>query len=256
MSVDNYYTALQANCFTTYLFHLRFGVKKAAKAVVKKIIHYNKYKTYSLSKLRNNKNVVCNAYQSQYAKNFLQQKKLQNILSLSDYINEDYKYNSSVTQNKKNIILYNPKKGWNFTKKLISKAPELDWIPIQNMTRDQVKDIMLKSKLYIDFGNFPGKDRMSREAAMCGCCILTGKLGASAFYEDVMIDENYKFNQSRKNIPVIVNKIRTVLNNYENEINNFSNYRDFIQKEKELFEKDSLKLFSIIGEDGIKTDNK
>ena len=30
-------------------------------------------------------------------------------------------------------------------------------------------------KLYIDFGGFPGKDRLPREAVMHDCCIITGK---------------------------------------------------------------------------------
>lgn len=55
---------------------------------------------------------------------------------------------------------------------------------------------MSKSKVYIDFGNHPGKDRIPREAAISGCIVITGKRGAAAFAEDVCIPETYKFDES------------------------------------------------------------
>lgn len=244
MSVDNYYAAMQANCIDSFLYELHFSFKAGILSFFKKIFFIKKIPTYSLKKIRENNQIIYNAYQSEYAKFFLNKHGIKNIVPLSDYINDDYVFNSKVLSNKKNIIIYNPKKGLKFTKCLIKAASDLDWIPIQNMTRSDVKEIMLKAKVYIDFGHFPGKDRMPREAAMCGCCVITGKLGASGFEEDLPIDpDKYKFGRNKKNIPKIINCIRMILDNYEKEINNFVKYRNVIASEKEKFYTDVNMLF-------------
>lgn len=242
MSVDNYFLHYQASLFGTFNYFLRYGFVHALKCVIRQIIHY-KNNIFSISQIRRAKNIICNAYQSEYAAYFLKKNGITNIYPLKDYINEEYIYNNSI-ENKDDIVLYNPKKGLKFTKKLIRNARDINWIPIQNMTRSQVKDLMSRAKLYIDFGYHPGKDRMPREAAMCGCCIITGKLGAAGFFGDLAINEdNYKFNQHRRDIPIIIQKIKYVLNNYEKEVLNFSDYRKRISQEKEEFEKSALELF-------------
>lgn len=244
MSVDNYYTSLQANFIITFYYHLKFGFMVAIKGMLKKIIFMKKYRTYSISKLRKNYNILYHAYQSEYANNFLHKHGIHNTVSLSDYINPEYIFDINTVNCKENFIVYNPQKGYKFTKKLIKSAPDLNWIPLKNMTRSQVKETMLKSRLYIDFGNFPGKDRMPREAAMCGCCILTGTSGAAAYHEDLCIDgDKYKIPQKRKNIPIIIKRIREILKNYNNEFQNFSEYRNIINNEKNIFFEDCKKIF-------------
>lgn len=114
--------------------------------------------------------------QSEYAIEFLKKKKISNIMYLSDYINDIYfDIEQNELKNKQDIVLYNPKKGLKFTNKLINTSRDLNWIPIQNLTTEEVRKLLIKSKVYIDFGNHPGKDRFPREAVMCGCCIITGK---------------------------------------------------------------------------------
>ena len=54
---------------------------------------------------------------------------------------------------------------------------------------------MMESKVYIDFGNHLGKDRIPREVAS-GCCIITGKTGADKYKEDVYIGEKFKFDEA------------------------------------------------------------
>ena len=111
------------------------------------------------------------------------------------------------------------------------------------MTVEEIKNLMRKGKVYIDFGNHPGKDRIPREAAISGCCIITNRKGSAKFYEDVSIDEKYKFDDDMKNIPNVIETINRCINNYDNEINEFENYRNLIEKEKEKFGKDILNVF-------------
>lgn len=181
--------------------------------------------------------------QSYYAIEFLRKQKIiKNVFYLSDYINKTYFEKDFNKSNKENIVLYNPKKGFNYTKKLIEKS-KFNWIPLENMTTTEVRDILLKSKVYIDFGNHPGKDRFPREAAISGCCIITGKRGAANFQKDVPIDDEFKFVDKNNNINNIINKIQSCLNNYSIEIEKFEKYRAFIREEENNFEKDVKRIF-------------
>lgn len=184
-------------------------------------------------------------YQCEYAKQFLLKNGATNIARLSDYLNSEYLDERPSYSDRRDIVLYNPSKGYDFTKKIIQAAPDVDWIPIKDMTTDQVFDLMNSAKVYIDFGNHPGKDRMPREAAMCGCCIITGNKGSAAYYEDVAIDSEFKFQNKKSNIPKIVEKIRDCINNYDHKVTQFETYRNRIRKEKDLFESDVKSIFGI-----------
>ena len=125
--------------------------------------------------------------------------------------------------------------------KIIQKASELNWQPIENMTRSQVKDLMKKSKIYIDFGNHPGKDRLPRESRLQGCVVITGKNGSAKYYEDVPIEE--KFEKKSKNINDIVTLIKKIFNNYDFYNNKQLNYTKKIKNEKKEFENNVKNIF-------------
>lgn len=231
LSVDNYLKV--------------YNPKYALKLVgTKGVIWYikNAHWRYRVSRIANKINY--NLAQSYYAIDFLNKNNFKNVNYLSDYISDIYlEQGKSIKKQKEDIILYNPKKGIEFTKKLMQASKDLKWIPIINMNNEQVLDILQKSKVYVDFGNHPGKDRFPREAAYCGCCILTGKLGSANFYEDVPIDEQYKFEIEDSNIPNIIKKIRDCLNNFEQIQQDFDIYRSMIENEKKKFNRDIDKVF-------------
>lgn len=214
-----------------------FGTKNAIKKKIKNILNNSNKDIFKADYH------LCQCY---YAIDFLQKQDIKNTIYLSDYINDSFLNNKIDYLKKEDNVLYNPKKGYKFTKLLIEKSPELNWIPIQNMTTEQVKELLLKSKVYIDFGNHPGKDRFPRETAMCGCCVITGKRGAAKYEKDVPILEEFKFDDDEKNIDKIIEKIKQCLNNYENEINKFEEYRKFIASEKEKFNADVRDIFHLI----------
>ena len=178
-------------------------------------------------------------YQSYFAADFLSK----NMYYLSDYINDIYMNGFSI-KDRENIVIYNPKKGIEFTQKLIEKSPDIQWIPIQNMSNKQVWELMQKAKVYIDFGNHPGKDRIPRETAMSGCCVITNRTGSAAYEKDLPIKSCYKFDDIEENVDSIILKIRELLNDYEIYIDDFINYRNFISNEKEKFENDVKDIFN------------
>ncbi|SEL10083.1 hypothetical protein SAMN05216359_105182 [Roseateles sp. YR242] len=60
---------------------------------------------------------------------------------------------------------------------------------IRGMSRAQVYEALGRSKLFIDLGNFPGKDRLAREALMRECCVFALDVGAARDY--VLPEECY-----------------------------------------------------------------
>jgi hypothetical protein len=92
---------------------------------------------------------------------------------------------------------------------------------------------MTQSKIYIDFGHHPGKDRFPREAASCGCLIITSFEGSAQFFNDVTIDPKYKFN----NIDGVSDLIKDIFENFSDHFDNFGLYRKMIADEKEVFYK-------------------
>jgi len=189
-----------------------------------------------------------NLCQSHYAMNFLKNFSINNITYLSDYLNQEFFVETSYIDKKKDIVVYNPKKGFSFTEKIIKHAPKIKFVPLINMTRQQVIETLQKTKVYIDFGNHPGKDRLPREAAILGCCVITGKRGSAKYFEDVSIPEEYKFEDTKENINKIIQKIRFCFKNYKKAVEDFDYYKNVIKREKEKFLQDIKKIFKIKNE--------
>jgi hypothetical protein len=135
---------------------------------------------------------------------------------------------------RENRILY-PARGKWFTQWLRRWAPDLNWQEISGFTPAQVRSLFQTSRLYVDFGKHPGKDRMPREAAIHGCCIITGQRGSASNAFDVPIPRRYKFADSRLKAPLIVRAIRETLADYDKHISAFATYRRIIDGEKSEF---------------------
>lgn len=197
-------------------------------------------------------NMDSNVYhlaQSNYAMNFLLQNKVSSTRCsfLSDYLRDDYLNSSQDVdiKNKKNIVVYNPKKGIKFTSKIILQASNIKFIPIQNMSYSEVTDLLKRAKVYIDFGAHPGKDRIPREAAIMKCCVITGRKGSANFTHDVAISEEYKFKDIDEVIPDILSKILFIFDNFETCLASFESYRRLIMQEQQKFVSDINSVFKV-----------
>jgi hypothetical protein len=112
------------------------------------------------------------------------------------------------------------------------------------MTREEMRTILRKTKLHVDFGYFPGRDKIPREALVSGCCLLTGRGGTAAFKEDLGIPEKYKLHPEEQNPENIKNIIIKIMNNYEDSFNEFLPFREFVVNEKSRMIDDVKNLFS------------
>ena len=178
-----------------------------------------------------------------YGVAFLNNKGFHNVAYLSDYINELH-LDLGENVERENIVLYNPKRNIKYLKKVMKYDESIKYIPIINMSNQEVSALMARAKLYVDLGSHPGKDRMPREAALHGCCIITSTEGSADFWDDVPIGNEFKFVRSNANLPLVHKKIMDVLNDYDGYMHKFDSYREFILKEKGHFEDDVKNIFS------------
>lgn len=231
MSVDNHFK----NChwLDCFRFHTNWRHR-----IIRTYQNFRKGVRNTLADMRRDHDRIYHFYQSAYAQNFLYNSGIGRVIPLGDYINPATYTpgeTASAPAKREDLILYNPLKGLRFTRRLIKANPDIEFIALRDLSRRQLNEYMRRAKLYIDFGNFPGKDRLPREAVMNGMCIITGTEGASKYYEDVAIDSDYKFAVKRRNIPAISRKIREVLENFDTHTSRFDNYRERIRREKAEF---------------------
>lgn len=212
----------------------------------KKIYLIQKYMSvFSFRKVRAEYNFAA----SYYAMEYIKKKQLKNPKLLIEPISKDFLdlYNPSKVENGKrcDIILYNPKKGRAFTEKLICESNgKFRFLPLENYSVEELIDLFSSAKLYIDFGEFPGAERLPKEAVLYGCLVITGKNGASAFYEDVVIADDFKWEAKTESIEPIIRQIGDMLDRYQDYYHCFDNYRNVVLNLESNFQKKLLEYFS------------
>ena len=165
---------------------------------------------------------------------------------LIDSINEDFLKDRYLDRidHKKNIVLYNPTKGWKVTRNLIATYPELNFFPVRGLNREQLSERLYEAKIYVDFGHHPGRDRMPREAAMHGCALITGILGSAGNDIDLPIPKAYKLDSATPDFVKNFGKLVTnMMQNFPHHYANLANYRKWVQNESTLFRQQIIDYF-------------
>lgn len=226
MSVDNYFTPLGK----TFLMRPKYLFQKAICDTV-----------YLFAPDPQMEHWV----QSEYARQFVHMNRVPDtqVHFVGDYLQsaahlQQMSAGGGLPPARQDIVAYNPKKGLAFTQQLMAAATDITWAPIENMTPEEVHALLTRAKVYIDFGNHPGQDRIPREAAAAGCCVITDRRGAAANDIDVPIPDIYKFDDVPQAIPAILSCIRSCLADYEGHVRDFDGYRAMIAGQKERFRRD------------------
>jgi hypothetical protein len=222
LSVTNFFITLE---------NIEKRYKKKSFFFIKK-----RFKDYPLPSLEKVKKAnVLHIAHSYFSLDFLKENNISTIGQISDYMNDAFLLGNDYKSFKEDCIIYNPTKNGDFLEKIMNLTPELNWIPIQNMTPEQVSDTMKKAKVYIDFGYHPGKERMPRESCLMDCCLIIGKDGSAKYKEDMPIMDQYHFEKDKKNISEIIEMIKKCLLNYNEQIKDFDNYKKILLNEKNAF---------------------
>lgn len=176
--------------------------------------------------------------QSVYAFDHLSKITTKPKLMLTDWIDLE----SELKHAKNDYICVNPAKGLELINSFSSMHSDLAFIRMQGMHKAQVMQAFSQSKVYIDFGHHPGRDRMPREAALNDCVVFVRREGAASFYDDVPIDDWFKF----ININELDNKIYKVINNYDSFIEKQKDYKTWCINNRESFKSEVKNLLSFI----------
>ncbi len=242
LSVNNYFVAKkQFNENLKWIIRGKYGIGT--------IIHSHFKKPLTIKEI-NQKNINHIA-QSNYAKRFIKSNFGKKPILIFDFIDDIPKINKSffnLSLRDKSIV-YNPVKGYKITKKIIEKyKSHYNFIPIKNMEHIEVRKLLKNSFLYIDFGEHPGRDRIPREAILCGCCVITGYRGSSALY-DVPINKKFKLFEDEnflENFRILISELETkidcseffldaynqLLKDKENLMNQVESYLNSLKKYK------------------------
>jgi hypothetical protein len=225
LSVDNYFPVLRQSTLRDAYYRIRARLRGRMP----------------LGKMHGNVHFT----QSQYAEEFLGKAGISST-PLTDYLGSDHLVQSPScgTKTKEDMIAFNPKKGQKQTKALMKAYPTMQFVPLQNMTPKQVADLLACAKVYVDFGHHPGKDRPPREAAMAGCCVITGRRGSARYQEDVPIPDKYKLDDRRAgHVKALGKLVDEIFDDFESHAKDFDEYRSQIRNEPTVFKKQVMEIF-------------
>lgn len=190
--------------------------------------------------------------QSDYAKQFLLGHGITSAM-LSDpipvYTTEAYQAtlpSRLQSAQREDVILFNPKKGVKITAKLMATFPQWRFAPLIGLNRDQLAEAFLKARLYIDFGHHPGKDRLPREAAIHGCCVITARHGSAANPVDLPISEEYKLDVKDKDlVRQFGDCVTSIFSDFNRHQAELAPYQKIIAQEPIAFDRQILEAFQI-----------
>ena len=118
-------------------------------------------------------------YQSDYARDFLVRNGARQVYPLFDYTDDIFLQPPANAAARQKRIAYFPRKGAELAAELMAAAPEQTFMPIENMTREQVRETLAGNPVYIDFGHHPGKvgrpGKPPRPARLCCCTTNWGR---------------------------------------------------------------------------------
>lgn len=233
LSVDNYLGAKHESRAS--------DVQRLFKAVVKR-------RHVPMRAMRGYRHFV----QSHYAADFLARHGLRSEF-LMDYLGDAHT-NVGGRAGRRDIVVYNPNKGRRRIEMLRRDNPGIAFEPIANLSSDGVARLLGDAKIYADFGHHPGKDRMPREAAMAGCCVITGRRGSAAFSGDVPIPERYKLDDGAPGFTSAFGALAAeIFFDFDGHVSDFAEYRARIAGEKTRFLGQVADAFGAAADTGSQT---
>jgi hypothetical protein len=197
---------------------------------------------------------VIHVAQSRYAQDFLQSQGIEEVLMLTDYINQEFiiKYQEhsslSIKPNRDFDVAVNTAKGFDRASKVMMACRDLTFVLLEHMSREEVISSLSRSRIYLDLGEHPGTDRIPREAALLGCVIVTNRRGSAGNQIDLAIDGDlFKHSDEEFGFEVSVQQaLMKILSSLENAKSKQENYVAWITEANYRFEDEIMALVSKI----------
>jgi hypothetical protein len=190
--------------------HLRLSLKVVA--LLRRFAElYGRVSSKQLSDYRDYIHIA----QSKYAQDLVSKEFGVECFLLNEYVTKRVvgnKRNPLSLTNQRKLVAYNPRKGLDLLQKLMMQLGEdIEFVPISGLNKSQVQETLMHADLYIDFGHFPGRDRIPRESLLCGTPILIAMRGAARNEEDFKIMSFYKIDLHQMSVSEACERIQKVL---------------------------------------------
>ena len=123
------------------------------------------------------------------------------------------------------------------------ESKKFDVAELRGMDKIGVSAALHGSRMYVDFGNHPGRDRLPREAALAGCTVLSTYLGAACYWDDMPLPNHYKFDT----LDELTGKVEEELDHYDHYRSASQiGYESWVKKNRADFESEVDSLLSIL----------
>ncbi len=182
--------------------------------------------------------------QSVYAQSFVRRRFPCDAWLLGDYIGDDFQacVRAGAPADR---VGYNALKGRRLVAAIRLACPDVSFVGIAGMSRQKVREVLSGCKVYLDFGPHPGKDRMPREAALCGAVVVVGLRGAARNNQDVPLPPEYKLPVGPGLLSQTRNLILDIFERYEFHRARQTGYVESILDERRRFEDQVERIFGL-----------
>ncbi|MFN3585167.1 hypothetical protein [Phenylobacterium sp.] len=182
-------------------------------------------------------------WQSAYARDFLRDHGAPNMAELRDYTSPLFTDAPAAGPSPRRACAYNAAKGGDLGAGFFQAHPNLDGLALQGFSKPKLREIFSERLVYVDFGHFPGQDRMPREAAACGAVVFIRRRGAGRFQEDFPLPEDFKFEDAEVESGALAARIEAVMTDPRGHWDAQQPFRDMILNEKRAFQAQAAALF-------------
>jgi hypothetical protein len=189
--------------------------------------------------------------QSIYARRFLERSGVRegDIIVLHEPLEEEYLIEAKKIDydKKQDIIAWNPRKTYPEAVKLVSilRRRGINVVDLWNVGKDRMIKILSKTKIFIDIGIHPGRDRPPREAVALGNITIVNNHGGCYHVEDCPIPPEFKLNcytSCKIDYKKYAEEIEYYLENFDYYIKKFEPYRHLILSEPNEYLQDTKVL--------------
>jgi hypothetical protein len=198
--------------------------------------------------------------QSKYAKDFLSSYGVEDerIVMVREPLEEEFLVRGKEVSYHEKIdaVAWNVRKAYPMAFKLVKALRRRGFtvFDLENVGKDRMIKILSKTKIFLDIGMHPGRDRPSREAVALDNITIVNNHGGYYHFTDCMIPAEFKWDcyfdrdiDYRKS----VDDIEHYIENFEYYVKKFHGFKQYIMQEPCLFLDDVRHLSNILMEWGV-----
>jgi hypothetical protein len=113
-------------------------------------------------------------------------------------------------------------------------------VELGGMDSQGVSEVLHASKVYVDFGKHPGRDRLPREAALAGCLVMSTYIGSATYWEDMPLPNWYKF----ETLDEVIGKVAELMDRESPPASQLV-YQAWVAKNRSVFECEVKELLDV-----------